>query len=139
MKLNIEVDSESFEKTIKDGMENLSKEELGSIIKEVIYQAFTRCSIFSDMLVKTEKVGWGSTETTTLGPLAEAAIKSIDMETALAPFKTKMVNALIENHSKIIESMLFRCMIENITNDSYFRCAIEDSIRRVLTREANRE
>ena len=75
--INIEVDSESFEKTIQDGMENLSKEELGSIIKEVIYQAFTRCSIFSDMLVKTEKVRWSSTEITTLGPLAEAAIKSM--------------------------------------------------------------
>ena len=139
MKLNIEVDSESFEKTIKDGMENLSKEELGSIIKEVIYQAFTRCSIFRDMLVKTERVGWNSTETTTLGPLAEAAIKSIDMETALAPFKEKMVNALIENHREIIESMILRCMIEKITYDDHFRRALEDSIRMIMTREANRD
>lgn len=137
MKLNIEVESEAFEKTIKDGMEALSKEELGSIIKQAIIEAFSKCTDFSDMLVKYER-GWNGNERATLGPLAEEAIKSIDMENDLALFKSKMTRALIENHREIVENMILRCLIDKIVCDNKFQSVIEDSIRMIMTREANR-
>ena len=50
MKLNVEVDSGAFEKVIEDGIKALSKEDLGNIIKQVVYEAFTKCETFKDML-----------------------------------------------------------------------------------------
>ena len=132
MKLNIEIDSGSFEKVISDGIKSLSQEELNGIIKQVIYEAFTNCPDFKDLLMKREHT-WNG-DRLTLGPLAAQAIKSIDMETSLAPFKEKMVNALIENHREIAESMLFRCMVDKISTDGHFRGAMEDAIHMVLAK-----
>ena len=137
MKLNIEVESEAFEKTIKDGMEALSKEELGSIIKQAIIEAFSKCTDFRDMLVKYDR-GWNGNERATLGPLAEEAIKSIDMQNDLSLFKSKMTRALIENHREIVEDMILRCLIDKIVYDNHFQSSIEGSIRMIMTREANR-
>ena len=132
MKLNIEIDSGSFEKVVSDGIKSLSQEELNGIIKQVIYEAFTNCQDFKDLLMN-RRSSWNGSELT-LGPLATQAIKSIDMETSLAPFKEKMVNALIENHREIVESMLFRCMVDKISTDGHFRGAMEDAVHMVLAK-----
>lgn len=132
MKLNIEIDSGSFEKVISDGIKSLSQEELNGIIKQVIYEAFTNCPDFKDLLMKMEHT-WNG-DKLTLGPLATQAIESIDMETSLAPFKEKMVNALIENHREIVESMLLRCLVDKISTDGHFRGEIENAIHMVLAK-----
>ena len=56
----------------------------------------------------------------------------------LAPFKEKMVKALMENHMKIVEDMFMRCFIDHITSDSKFRYSMEDAVHRVLSEERNR-
>lgn len=136
MNVSIQVEDGMLQKAIKDGIEALSKEEIGSIIKQVLYEAFTKCPDFSDLLMKKESVGWGNANLV-LGPLAIEAIKSIDMEEALASFKDKMLNALMEHHREIVEEMLLRCMIDHVTYNDNFRRAMECIVHQILARNAN--
>lgn len=138
MKLQVEVESGSFEKVIEQGISSLSPDELKDIIKQVILEAFTKCEDFKDLLTKRDILGYGHTYEVRLGPLAEAAVENIDLEKELAPFKEKMVKALMENHWKIVEDMFMRCFIEHITSDSGFRDSMESVVYRVLSEVQNR-
>lgn len=138
MKLQVEVESGSFEKVIEQGINSLSPDELKDIIKQVILEAFTKCEDFKDLLTKRDIFGYSRTSEIRLGPLAEAAVKNIDLEKELAPFKEKMVKALMDNHWKIVEDMFMRCFIEHITSDSGFRNSMECAAYRVLSEVQNR-
>lgn len=138
MKLNVEVDSGAFEKVIEDGIKALSKEDLGNIIKQVVYEAFTKCEEFKDMLIIREKVGWNCVSEVKIGPLAAEAIKSVNMEEQLAEFKKKMCDCLIENHQKIVEDMLLRCFIDKITWDDHFMHNMREVIRHIANEDKNR-
>ena len=138
MKLKVEVESGSFEKVIEQGITSLSPDELKDIIKQVILEAFTKCDDFKDLLTKRDIFGYGNTSEIRLGPLAEAAVKNIDMEKELASFKEKMVKALMDNHREIVEDMFMRCFIERITSDSEFRDSMEFAVRRVLAEARSR-
>lgn len=131
MKLNVEIESGPFEKVIQEGIAALSKEELGSIIKQVVYEAFTKCSDFKDLLVYREGIGYRSDELR-LGKLAQEAVKSINMDEELAEVKQKMVKALMENHLRIVEDVLFRCMIDKITYDDQFVQNMRNVVMSVL-------
>jgi len=135
MKLQVEVESKSFEKVIEEGIKSLAPDELKDIIKQVILEAFTKCEDFKDLLIKRNNLGYGNTCEVVLGPLAEAAVKNIDMEKELASFKEKMVNALMDNHGRIVEDMFTRCFIERITSDGGFKNAMENAAYRVLLEE----
>ena len=138
MKLQVEVESGSFEKVIEEGIKSLTPDELKDIIKQVILEAFTKCDDFKNLLTNRNIYGYSSTSEIRLGPLAEAAVKNIDLEKELAPFKEKMVKALMENHMKIVEDMFMRCFIDHITSDSGFRNSMEYAVHRVLSEVQNR-
>ena len=138
MKLNVEIESGSFEKVIEEGIKSLTPDELKDIIKQVILEAFTKCEDFKDLLTKRNIYGYSNSSEIRLGPLAEAAVKNIDLEKELAPFKEKMVKALMDNHRKIVEDIFMHCFIEHITSDSEFRYSMENAAHRVLTEVQNR-
>lgn len=138
MKLQVEVESGSFERVIEDGIKSISPDELKDIIKQVVLEAFTKCDDFKNLLTKRDTFGYGNTSELRLGPLAESAVKNIDLEKELAPFKEKMVKALMDNHWRIVEDMFMRCFIEHITDDSRFRNAMECAVHHVLLEVQNR-
>lgn len=132
MKLNIEVDSGAFEKVIADGMNAMTPEDMAGVIKQVVYEAFVKCEDLHSLLLKKEHTGWNQ-EHMVLGPLGEAAIKRIDLDTELAEFKAKMVKALMDNHLKIVEDMLMRCFVERIADDYEFRSRMRTVVLGVLS------
>ena len=136
MKLNIEIESGTFEKVISDGIKSLTPEEVGDLIKQALLEALTKCEEFKDLLIVRESRGWGNTEIT-LGPLANAAIKSIDLEPDISDLKKKMVDALMAHHREMVEDMMMRLLIEKISYSDSLRGAIEDTVRRVLYEARN--
>jgi hypothetical protein len=138
MKINVEIESGSFEKVIQEGISALSKEELGSIIKQVVYEAFTKCEDFKNLLVYREGGGYGPSELR-LGKLAEEAVKSINVDEELAEIKKRMIKALMDNHLQIVEDTLFRCMIDKITYSDHFMDNLRETIRRINWEAQNRE
>ncbi|MBQ3342510.1 MAG: hypothetical protein IJG84_11480 [Kiritimatiellae bacterium] len=137
MKLNIEIESGTFEKVISDGIKSLSPEEVGDLIKQALLEALTKCEEFKDLLIVRDKIGWSNTSEIKLGPLASAAIKSIDLEPDISEFKKKMVDALMVHHREMVEDMMMRLLIEKITYSDSLRGAIEETVRRVLYEARN--
>lgn len=138
MKLQVEVESGSFEKVIEEGIKSLTPDELKDIIKRVILEAFTTCEDFKNLLTKRDIYGYSNTSEVRLGPLAEAAVKNIDLEKELAPFKEKMVKALMDNHLKIVEDMLLRCLVDKMTYSDQFQMSLRDTVQMILSEERNR-
>jgi hypothetical protein len=139
MKLNIEIESGTFEKVISDGIKSLTPEEVGGLIKQAILEALTKCEEFKDLLIVRDKIGWSNTSEIKLGPLASAAIKSISLEPEITEFKNKMVDALMAHHREMVEEMMMRLLIEKISNSDSLRGAIEGTVRRVLWEARNNE
>ena len=137
MKLNIEIESGTFEKVISDGIKSLTPEEVGGLIKQAILEALTKCEEFKDLLIVRDSIGWSNTSEIKLGPLANAAIKSIDLEPDISEFKKKMVDALMAHHRTMVEDMMMRLLIEKISYSDSLRGAIEDTVRRVLYEARN--
>lgn len=137
MKLNVEVDSGAFEKVIEDGIKALSKEDLGNIIKQVIYEAFTKCETFKDMLIIHDRRGWSNSESVKIGPLAAEAIKSVNMDEELAEFKKTMVKALMENHQRIVEDMFLKTFIDRIVYEGDFHVVVKNTVLQVLNEHRN--
>ena len=139
MKLNIEIESGTFEKVISDGIKSLTPEEVGDLIKQALLEALTKCEEFKDLLIVRDKIGWSNSSEIKLGPLANAAIKSIDLEPEITEFKNKMVDALMAHHREIVEDMMMRLLIEKITYSDSLRGAIECTVRSVLNEARNNE
>jgi hypothetical protein len=137
MKLNIEIESGTFEKVISDGIKSLAPEEVGDLIKQALLEALTKCEEFKDLLIVRDSAGWRNGSEIKLGPLASAAIKSINLEPEITEFKNKMVDALMAHHREIVEDMMMRLLIEKITYSDSLRGAIEDTVRRVLYEARN--
>ena len=113
MKLNIEVESGSFEKLIKEGIENLPKEELNEILKQVIAESFSKNPDLHGALIEVE--GDYYNKRTKLGPLAEAAVKNIDFGPVLDEIKKKMLDDLKDNYREILENAILRCLLDRFT------------------------
>lgn len=137
MKLNIEIESGTFEKVISDGIKSLTPEEVGDLIKQALLEALTKCEEFKDLLIVRDKIGWSNTSEIRLGPLASAAINSISLEPEITEFKKKMVDALMAHHREMVEEMMMRLLIEKISNSDSLRGAIEGTVRRVLWEARN--
>lgn len=137
MKLNIEIESGTFEKVISDGIKSLTPEEVGGLIKQAILEALTKCEEFKDLLIVRDSIGWSNSSEIKLGPLASAAIKSINLEPEITEFKNKMVDALMVHHREMVEEMMMRLFIEKISYGDSLRGAIEDTVRRVLYEASN--
>lgn len=134
MKLNVEIDSGAFEKVIADGIKALSPEDMAGVLKQVVYEAFVKCEDLHSLLLKKENTGWNQ-EHMVLGPLGEAAIKRIDLDNELAEFKAKMVQALMDNHLRIVENMFMKCFIDRITEDYSFQERMRFAVESVLSRQ----
>ena len=133
MKLNVEIESGSFEKVITDGIASLTNEEVKDLIKQVFLEAFTKCKDMSNMLITWERPNsWNSEASPTLGPMAEKALQDLDLGPEVDEIKTKMVSALIEHHRDIVEEMLMKMFLERIADDVSFRRAVEYALRRAL-------
>ena len=137
MKLNIEIESGTFEKVISDGIKSLTPEEVGDLIKQTLLEALTKCEEFKDLLIVRDSVGLSNTSEIKLGPLANAAIKSIDLEPDISEFKKKMVDALMAHHRFLVEEMMMRLFIAKTSNCDSLRYAIEETVRRVLWEARN--
>lgn len=138
MKLNVEIDSGAFEKVIADGIKALSPEDMAGVLKQVVYEAFTKCEDLHSLLLKKESTGWNQVHMV-LGPLGEAAIKRIDLDNELAEFKAKMVKTLMDNHWKIVEDMFMKCVIDKIADDHEFRDRMRLTVETVLWENQNRQ
>ena len=137
MKLNIEIESGTFEKVISDGIKSLTPEEVGDLIKQALLEALTKCEEFKNLLIVRDKIGWSNTTEIKLGPLASAAIGSINLEPEISEFKNKMVDALMAHHREMVEEMMMRLFVEKISNYDSLRNAIEETVRRVLWEARN--
>ncbi len=133
MKLNIEVEASSFEKIIKDGLENLPKEELKEILKQVIAEAFNKNNDFHGALITRVKIGYyGNDERVVLGPLAEAAVKDIDFGPELDRIKKLMLDDLTVHYREILEGAVLKVLLDKFAMNTAFSGALESRIQEIF-------
>lgn len=135
MELTVKVESESFEKIIKDGLETLPKEELHDILKEVIKQvvveAFKNQSDWSGSLITRVREGYGH-ERVVLGPLAQAAVNDIDFNPELDRIKKLMLDDLSQNYRQILEAAVLKALLESFEKTAVFSNMLEYRLRNML-------
>ena len=139
MEMTIKVESGSFEQIIKDGLESLPKEELQTILKSVILEAFKCNHDFSGALITKVKGDYYGPERTVLGPLAAEAVKGIDFGPELEKIKQEMLDDLYKNHRKILESAILDLLIDKLNFTVSFSGAIEAKIRQILNELRNQQ
>ena len=127
MKMNIELEASSFEKVIKDGLENLPKEELAEILKQVIMESFNKCPTLHGALVET--TGDYYNKQTKLGPLAEAAVKEIKFGPEIEEIKKAMLDDLKKNYREILAAAIMKNLLENFTLNAVFSNLMESSMK----------
>ena len=131
MKLNIEVESSSFEKIINDGLDSLPKEDLQTILKQVVLEAFKQSPTLHGALVKEVGDSYYN-KRIELGPLATEAIKSVDLGEDLENIKKVMIEDLRQNYRELLITAMLKAMIEKFKFDSVFSGVFEGRIREVL-------
>ena len=57
MKLNVEIESGTFEKVIADGIKSLTPEEIGGLIKQALLEALTKCEDFKNLHSERQQFG----------------------------------------------------------------------------------
>lgn len=127
MKLNIEVETSSFEKIISDGLESLTKEELADILKQVVLEAFSKSPDLHGALIKQVGEHWN--KRIELGPLAEAAIKEIKFGPEIEEIKKAMLDDLKENYREILAAAIMKNLIDNFTMGAIFSGMMEHRLR----------
>lgn len=130
MKLNIELEASSFEKVIKDGLENLPKEELAEILKQVIMESFNKCPTLHGALV--EVTGDYYNKQTKLGPLAEAAVKEINFGQEIEEIKKAMLDDLKNNYREILAAAIMKNLIDNFTMNVAFSGMLEGRMKQTV-------
>lgn len=131
MKLNVEIETSSFEKIIKDGLESLPKEELKEILKQVIVEAFNKNNDFHGALITRVKDGYYS-ERVVLGPLAEAAVKDIDFGPELDRIKKLMLDDLSVHYHEILERAVLSLLLDKFAMHTAFSTELENRICRIF-------
>ena len=130
MKMNLEIETSSFEKVIKDGLENLPKEELAEILKQVILESFNKCPTLHGALV--EVTGDYYNKQTKLGPLAKAAVKEIKFGPEIEEIKKAMLDDLKKNYKEILAAAIMQNLLENFTMNAAFSGLLEGRIRNTV-------
>ena len=130
MKLNIEVEASSFEKVIKDGLENLPKEELAGILKQVIIESFNKSPTLHGALV--EVTGDYYNKQVKLGPLAEAAVKEIKFGPEIEEIKKAIIDDLKKNYREILAAAIMQNLLENFTMSTAFSGILENRMRNTV-------
>jgi hypothetical protein len=136
MELTVKVESGSFEKLIKDGLESLPKEELHDILKEVIKQvvveAFKNQSDWSGSLITRVREGYSCNERVVLGPLAQAAVDDIDFNPELDVIKKRMLDDLTQNYRQILEGAILQALLNQFEKNCSFGALMENRIRQLI-------
>lgn len=130
MKLNIEVESSTFEKVIKDGLENTPKEELQEIIKQVILESFNKNPDLRGALIEVS--GDYYNKKCKLGVLAEAAIKEIKFGPEIEEIKKAMLDDLKQNYRKLLAAAIMKNLIDNFTMNVAFSGMLENRMRQTV-------
>ena len=130
MKMNIEIEASSFEKVIKDGLENLPKEELAEILKQVIMESFNKCPTLHGALV--EVTGDYYNKQTKLGPLAEAAVKEIKFGPEIEEIKQAMLDDLKKNYKEILAAAIMKNLIQNFTMSAVFSDMMQSCMKQTV-------
>lgn len=128
--MNIEIEASSFEKVIKDGLENLPKEELAEILKQVIMESFTKCPTLHGALV--EVTGDYYNKQTKLGPIAEAAVKEIKFGPEIEEIKKAMLDDLKKNYKEILAAAIMQNLIQNFTMSAIFSDMMESRMKQTV-------
>lgn len=135
MELTVKVESESFEKIIKDGLDALPKEELHDILKEVIKQvvidAFKNQSDWSGSLITRVSEGYGR-ERVVLGPLAQAAVDDIDFDPELDKVKKLMLDDLTLNYRQILEGAILKALLASFEHNAVFSDLLTARMKNML-------
>ena len=131
MKLNIEVESSSFEKLINDGLESLPKEDLQEILKQVVLEAFKKSPTLHGALVKEVGDSYYN-KRIELGPLAEAAVKEIKFGPEIEEIKKAMLADLKENYREILAAAIMKNLIDNFTMNVAFSGMLESRMRQTV-------
>lgn len=130
MKMNIEVESSAFEKVIKDGLENLPKEELQEILKQVILESFNKNPDLRGALI--EVTGDYYNKKCKLGPLAEAAVKEIKFGPEIEEIKKAMLEDLKTNYRELLAAAIMKNLIDNFTMNVAFSGLLENRVRNTV-------
>lgn len=130
MKMNIEVESSAFEKVIKDGLENLPKEELQEILKQVILESFNKNPDLRGALV--EVTGDYYHKQVKLGVLAEAAVKEIKFGPEIEEIKKAMLDDLKQNYRELLAAAIMKNLIDNFTMNVAFSGMLESRMRQTV-------
>ena len=127
MKMNIEVEYSAFEKVIKDGLENLPKEELQEILKQVILESFNKNPDLRGALIEVS--GDYYNKKCKLGPLAEAAVKEIKFGPEIEEIKKAMLDDLKQNYRELLAAAIMKNLIDNFTMNVAFSGLLENRVR----------
>ena len=130
MKMNIEVESSAFEKVIKDGLENLPKEELQEILKQVILESFNKNPDLRGALIEVS--GDYYNKKCKLGPLAEAAVKEIKFGPEIEEIKKAMLDDLKKNYREILAAAIMKNLIDNFTMNVAFSEMLESRMKQTV-------
>ena len=125
--MNIEVESSAFEKVIKDGLENLPKEELQEILKQVILESFNKNPDLRGALIEVS--GDYYNKKCKLGPLAEAAVKEIKFGPEIEEIKKAMLDDLKQNYRELLAAAIMKNLIDNFTMNVAFSGLLENRVR----------
>lgn len=128
--MNIEIEASSFEKVIKDGLENLPKEELADILKQVIMESFNKCPTLHGALVEVS--GDYYNKKTQLGPLAQAAVKEIKFGPEIEEIKKAMLEDLKKNYKEILAAAIMQNLIQNFTMSAIFSDMMESRMKQTV-------
>ena len=130
MKMNIEIEASSFEKVIKDGLENLPKEELAEILKQVIMESFNKNPDLRGALV--EVTGDYYNKKVKLGVLAEAAVKEIKFGPEIEEIKKAMIDDLKNNYREILAEAILKNLIDNFMIATAFSGMMESRMKQTV-------
>ena len=130
MKMNIEVESSAFEKVIKDGLENLPKEELQEILKQVILESFNKNPDLRGALIEVS--GDYYNKKVKLGPLAEAAVGEIKFGPEIEEIKKAMLDDLKQNYRELLAAAIMKNLIDNFTMNVAFSGLLENRVRNTV-------
>ena len=128
--MNIEVESSAFEKVIKDGLENLPKEELQDILKQVILESFNKNPDLRGALIEVS--GDYYNKKCKLGPLAEAAVKEIKFGPEIEEIKKAMLEDLKKNYREILAAAIMKNLIDNFTMNVAFSGMLESRMKQTV-------
>lgn len=132
MEITINIDSEKFKDVLQNELNAFSKDEIHEIIRQGIVKTVYESDIISSKDTNYYGTQWK------YGPALQNALNSIDYSELAERIKDKVIKDIEENHSKIVEQMVWRGVIDNICNDNTFITILRSSIEKAIFEHENR-